>query len=116
MGKVTEHLINLITKQVQDKGIVVWYEPEKAYTGIIEKVSIPDTTVFRYEDSFFTLRAQIETFLEIIDENGKPRPECEVPSRLIVYIPKARFETHYALVEVECAGKGGGAGSKATYG
>ena len=30
MGKVTEYLLNLITKQVKDNGIVVWCDPEKA--------------------------------------------------------------------------------------
>lgn len=29
MGKITEYLINLIAKQVEDKGIVVWYDLEK---------------------------------------------------------------------------------------
>lgn len=104
MGKVTEHLFNLITKQVEDKGIVAWYDPERAYTRVIEKLSIPDSTILRYEDSFFSIRAQIEPFLEFIDKNGKPRPECEVPPRLIIYVPKDRSETQYALIEVECAG------------
>ncbi|GAG38513.1 unnamed protein product, partial [marine sediment metagenome] len=104
MGKVTEYLINLITKQVENNGIVVWYDPEKTYTGVIETLSIPDTTILRYEDSFFSLRAQIEPFLEFIGENGKPKNECEVPPRLIVYVPQGRSETHYALVEVECSG------------
>lgn len=30
MGKVTDHLLNLIAKQVDDKGIIVWYDPERA--------------------------------------------------------------------------------------
>jgi len=30
MGKVTEYLLNLITKQVKDNSIVVWCDPEKA--------------------------------------------------------------------------------------
>jgi len=47
MGKVTEYLINLITKQVENNGIVVWYDPEKTYTGVIETLSIPDTTILR---------------------------------------------------------------------
>jgi len=29
MGKITEHIISKVTKQVNDKGIVVWYDPEK---------------------------------------------------------------------------------------
>ena len=60
MGKVTEHLLNLITKQVEDNGIVVWFDPEKSYTGFIETLSIPDTIILRYKDSFFSLRDQIE--------------------------------------------------------
>lgn len=104
MGKITEHILNLITKQVKDNGVVVWYDPEEAYTEVIEKLSIPDTTVLRYEDSFIALRAQIEPFLEFIDENGKPKPECEAPPRLIVYVPRVRSETNYALVEAEYAG------------
>ena len=72
MGKVTEHLLNLITKQVEDNGIVAWYDPEKAYTGVIEKLSIPDTTILYYEDSFFSLCAQIEP-LQIGMDNGARR-------------------------------------------
>ena len=35
MGKVTGYLLSVITKQVEDKGIVVWYDPERVYTGVI---------------------------------------------------------------------------------
>ena len=31
MAVVTEHLVQLIAKQVDDKGLVVWYAPEQAY-------------------------------------------------------------------------------------
>ena len=37
-------------------------------------------------------------------EDGKPDPECEAPPRLIVYVPKTRSETDYALEEAEYAG------------
>lgn len=50
MGKVTEYLFNLIKKQVEDKGIVVWYDPESVYTGAIGKLTIPNTKVLRYGD------------------------------------------------------------------
>jgi hypothetical protein len=104
MGKVTDHLLTLIAKQVDDKGIVVWYDPEKAYTKIIEKLSVPETTVLSFEDSFFRLREQIEPFLEFVDDSEKPKHDCTVPPRLIVYIPVNRNDTRYALVEVEMAG------------
>ena len=57
IGKVTEHLLNLITKQVEDNGIVVRYDPEKSYPGFIETLSIPDTIILRYKDSFFLVCA-----------------------------------------------------------
>jgi len=66
MGKVSEYLVGLISKQVEDKGIVVWYDPERVYTSIMEKLAIPNTTILRYEDSFFALRAHIEPFPEFI--------------------------------------------------
>ena len=31
MSVVTEYLVQLIAKQVEEKGLVVWYDPEKAY-------------------------------------------------------------------------------------
>ena len=104
MGKVTDHLLSLIAKQVEDKGIVVWYDPERAYTKVIEKLAVPETTVLSFEDSFFRLRERIEPLLEFVDDSGKPKPDCGVPPRLIVYIPKGRSDTHYALVEAEMAG------------
>jgi len=33
MGKVAEYLLDLINKQVEGKGIVVWYDPEKVYSA-----------------------------------------------------------------------------------
>jgi hypothetical protein len=30
-GLVTEHLVQLIAKQVDDKGLLVWYASEQAY-------------------------------------------------------------------------------------
>jgi hypothetical protein len=34
MGVVTESLVQLIAKQVDEKGLVVWYDPEQAY-GVV---------------------------------------------------------------------------------
>jgi len=47
MGKVIEYLVGLIAKQVEDKGIVIWCDPENSHQGVIGQISIPDTTVFR---------------------------------------------------------------------
>lgn len=72
MGKVSEFIINLLTRQVEQAGIIVWYEPEKSYTELIKNLDIPGTNVLYYKDSFIDLRRKIEPFLEFIDETGKP--------------------------------------------
>ena len=41
MGKVTEELVTLITKQIQDHGIVVWYDPEQAYSDVVDQCIFP---------------------------------------------------------------------------
>jgi hypothetical protein len=33
MAVVTEYLIQLIAKQVEDRGLVVWYDPEQAFAA-----------------------------------------------------------------------------------
>jgi len=94
-GVVTEHVYNLIARQVEDHGLVVWYDPERSYTEAVEGLHTPDTTVLRYEDSFINLRREIDQ-QELLDG--------EQPPRLVVYVPVAQGQTHYALIELEAAG------------
>ena len=75
-GVVTEHLISLIAKQVDDHHLVVWYDPERAYASVAEALTLAKTTVARYEGSFFQLRHDIDG---LMDE--------EQPPRLVVYVP-----------------------------
>jgi hypothetical protein len=37
-GVVTNYLVGLIAKQVDDKGLVVWYDPEQAYLGVVDQL------------------------------------------------------------------------------
>lgn len=37
MTTVTEYLTQLIAKQVDDKGLVVWYDPEQAYLELVRE-------------------------------------------------------------------------------
>ncbi|RLB01675.1 MAG: hypothetical protein DRG59_13795, partial [Deltaproteobacteria bacterium] len=104
MGKIYEHIVNLVTKQIQDHGIVVWYDPEEAYVDFVKGLDIPDTRVISFSGSFFGLRAQIEPFLEFVDENGRLRPDCDVPPKLLIYVPMSRSDSCRALIEVESAG------------
>ena len=52
MALVTESLFQLIAKQVDEKSLVVWYDPEQAYSEAAAELSFPNTTVARYEGSF----------------------------------------------------------------
>jgi hypothetical protein len=93
MPVVTESLLQLITKQVDEKGLVVWYDPEQAYAKAAAELSIPNATVARYDGSFLRLRQQIDHLLN-----------DQQPPRLVVYLPIERTETHSALIELDCAG------------
>ena len=93
MAVVTEHLIELIAKQVEDRGLVVWYDPERAFASVAAELTISKTTVARYDGSFFRLRREIDHLM-----NG------DLPPRLVVYVPEERRSTHNALVELEAAG------------
>lgn len=93
MGIVTDYLCKLIERQVDEHGLVLWFDQERHYIEVAAKLSIPRTTIARYEGSFFALRHQIEPLLSGIE-----------PPRLVVYVPLGISETHDALVEVEAAG------------
>jgi len=90
---VTETLLQLIARQVDDKGLVVWYDPEQAYGAAIAELSLTNTVVARYDGSFLKLRHDVDDLLN----NGQP-------PRLVVYVPMERTETDSALVELDCAG------------
>ena len=93
MAVVTDYLFQLIAKQVEDRGLVVWYDPEQAFAAAAAELAIPKTTVARYDGSFFRLRHEIDHLM-----NG------DLPPRLVVYVPEEQRRTHNALVELEKAG------------
>ena len=90
---VTEYLSQLIAKQVDDRGLVVWYDPEQAYVAAAAELHLTNTTVARYDGSFLKLRKEIDYLLN----NGQP-------PRLVVYVPVERTETYSSLIELDCAG------------
>jgi hypothetical protein len=93
MSVVTEHIFSLIAKQVEDHKLVVWYDPDKAYSSVVDGIELPKTTVARYGGSFFHLRREIDGLM-----NGLQ------PPRLVVYVPQDQASTDHALVELEAAG------------
>ncbi len=93
MSVVTDYLSQLIAKQVEDRGLVVWYDPEQAYGAAAAELSLPKTTVALYDGSFLKLRKEIDHLLNDLQ-----------PPRLVVYVPVERTETNSSLIELDCAG------------
>ncbi len=95
MGLVSDHLRDLVGRQVKESGLVVWFDPEEHYREFIEDLALPDTTVEVWRESFLELRYRVEPYLSG-DEDSPPR--------LLVYVPKAEEETDDALVELTAPG------------
>jgi hypothetical protein len=93
IGVVTQHLYELIAKQVEDHRLIVWYDPDQVYSAAVAELGVPDATVACYNGSFFQLRHDIDSLM-----NGEQAP------RLVVYIPEDRGNIHHALIELEAAG------------
>ena len=92
---VTGHLLGLIAKQVDDYGVVVWYDPEGIYAQAVEAIDLPGTMILSYEGSFVDLRWRIDQ---------QKLMDGEEPPRLVIYVPLAQDQTHHALIELEAAG------------
>jgi len=93
MGVVTKYLIDLIAKQVDDHALVIWHDPERHYRSVAADLTLPNTTVARYDGSFLQLRRDIDPLLN-----------DQQPPRLLVYVPMDQGDTDHALAELEAAG------------
>lgn len=103
MGKILDHLAGLIAKQIEDKGIVVWFDPEQVYQKIFDSLSLPETKLFCFKDSLFRLRSEVDSYLEYVNDKGGVNSQGHVPPRLLIYVLNAQDETHHALIEYESA-------------
>ncbi|HEU5369134.1 MAG TPA: PglZ domain-containing protein, partial [Ktedonobacterales bacterium] len=93
MGIVSDYLRDLVARQVSEKGVVVWFDPEGQYQAFVQALTIPHSTIARYAGSFFALRQQVDALLE-----------QDEPPRLVVYVPLAEEATQNALIELVSAG------------
>src|SRR5579859_5578793 len=93
VGRVSEYLRELIAKQVDDRRLVVWFDPERNFTDFVSALALPETTLARYDGSFFQLRHEVSPLLE-----------GEEPPRLVVYVPVSEEDSQDALIELTAAG------------
>jgi len=104
MAKLAEYLANLIKKQINEKGIVVWYDSDHSYTDLARTINLPDVTILHYTDSFFRLRKAYDGWMEYLNPDERPVENCNVPPELLIYVPLDRRKTANALIEIESAG------------
>lgn len=93
MGIVSDYLHALIARQVDEHRLVVWFDPDRYYADFACGLSLPDTTVARYDGSFFALRHEIEPLLG-----------HDVAPRLVVYVPMSEEESAHALIALTTSG------------
>lgn len=104
MGRVQEQLAGLLQKQLQDHGIVVWYDPERAYESVWDHLDLGGVPALALTRGFFELRSRLEPYLEPVQEDGGLRADAAVAPKLLVYVPLARAASENALIEAESAG------------
>lgn len=83
-GRVSSHLLDTIRRQLNQNGIVIWYDPKGDYRGFVESLpaeELPGIPLEQYDGSFIALRHRIEPLL-----SGEERP------KLLIYIPLERAE------------------------
>ncbi|MBN1458235.1 MAG: PglZ domain-containing protein [Armatimonadetes bacterium] len=93
LGSVGKQLSQLLRRQLDEAGVVCWFDPQGEYAAIVDSLDLGGAPVLRYEDSFFVLRKTLDQYLT-----------GETPQSVVVYVPKDRAGTDHALVEVEVAG------------
>src|SRR5712692_8754484 len=62
-GLVSRAVAELIAKQVQDRSLVVWFDPERHYTDVAQSLALDRTTVIAFDGSFLQLRRKIAPWL-----------------------------------------------------
>jgi len=94
VGIVSAEVRALVARQVQEYGVVVWFDPEAHYVDLPAMLG-SDIHVESFDSSFFELRRRIDNL------NLMRR---EKPPTLVVYVPRERSQTHNALAELVAAG------------
>ena len=93
MGHLRDLVMSLVTRQLDEAHVVVWYDPDRFYQGLVSKLELVDTHVVSYDGSFLALR---RSFDSLLDSDQAPR--------LLIYVPMDKDDSHSALVEAESCG------------
>ncbi len=93
MGVISEAIEKLVGEYVRDRGLVLWFDPERHYEAVVRNLSAGQEYLLVFDGSFYKLRLEAEPFLRGLD-----------PPKLLVYLPVSWEEAQEPLAEMLALG------------
>ncbi|ODS31204.1 MAG: hypothetical protein SCARUB_03675 [Candidatus Scalindua rubra] len=90
---IQNYIENIIKKKITENGIVLWYDPDKNYKDIVDKIDLCDVPSIKYEGSYYDLRFKSEKHFENQDRQS-----------LLIYVDRKRDDVNFPLIELEKSG------------
>ena len=90
---VNNYIEKLIKKQIEEHGIVVWYDPDGCYRSMVSEINWTNVPLIKYEGSYYDVRFKAEHYFEGIIRN-----------KLLIYLDAKRDTNNFPLIELEKAG------------
>jgi hypothetical protein len=92
MGVVTDYIVKLVQKNLDEYCIVIWYDPKEHYSSLINKFQ-SIVTVLEYQGSYIQIRYELEPYLD-----------SKEMKKVLVYIPQEQDELASPVIEAEYYG------------
>lgn len=93
MGAIADAIEKLIVENVREHGLVLWFDLEQFYKGIIQDIEVGQDQLLVFDGSFYKLRLEAEPFLRYLD-----------PPKLLVYLPISWEQAREPLAEMLALG------------
>jgi hypothetical protein len=93
MGRISDRIRHLLARQV--RGIVVWYDSEKAYGSLVKRLSFSKQQ-FSHSRTAFSAEQKLEPPLDFVTDDGRLKVGCDVPPTVSVSVPMTRADSDVA--------------------
>jgi hypothetical protein len=93
MGVITETIRSLLADAVRDHGLVLWFDPDRHYEGILTGLDAGQDSTLRFDGSYYALRLEAEPHLRGLD-----------PPKMLVYLPVTYKAAEEPLAEMLALG------------
>ena len=90
---IKDAVISIINNNLEEHGIVIWYDPDEIYKDIVNKINFEEISIIIFDGSYYDVRFKAEEYFDGLDKNN-----------LLIYINKERDVKNYPLVELEAPG------------